>query len=380
MALALTSFTWVLTKSNPYTDCDNMDQMITYNRYNVSDDIFECLDRYSLKKLIGKGAYGKVCSADDNSDRVQVAIKKISSTFRNTQDARRTLVEIKILSRLSDHENIVTLRDIFPPPSLPLFNDVYIVYDLMETDLHQVLKSPQHLEREHVKYIMYQLLRGLKYIHSAGIIHRDLKPSNLLLSSNCDLQICDFGLSSWNGSQEIIPEYVVTRWYRAPEVLLSCSNYDESIDIWSAGCIFAEILGRRPIFPGTDWLHTLTLIFKVLGTPSYSTIQSMKIGESSQKYLSTVPQQSGISFQDLFPQAEPSALDLLSKMLNFDSMNRITADEALRHPYFDNLHEPCDEPVYNCSPIDCSFENMDAMDLRREIFQEILNYNPELAS
>lgn len=321
----------------------------------------------------------QVCSAEDKSDNGQVAIKKIASTFRNTQDARRTLIEIKILSRLSDHENIVSLRDIFPPPSLPIFEDVYLVYDLMETDLHQVLKSPQHIANDHTRYIMYQLLRGLKYIHSAGIIHRDLKPSNLLLSSDCDVQICDFGLSACNGMQEIIPEYVVTRWYRAPEVILSCSNYDSSIDIWSAGCIFAEILGRRPLFPGTDWLHTLTMIFKVLGNPTYSTVQSMKISDASRRYLSTVPQQPPIAFAELFPSAEPVALDLLGKMLTFDPLDRINAAQALEHPYFESLHEPCDEPVYNCPPIESNFENMDAVDLRREIFQEILNFNPQLA-
>jgi len=355
--------------------------MIVYNRYDISEEIFECLERYSLQKMIGKGAYGKVCSGIDKNDNGQVAIKKIASAFRNTQDARRTFIEIKILSRLSDHENIVSLRDIFPPPSLPSFEDVYLVYDLMETDLHQILKSPQHISNDHTRYIMYQLLRGLKYIHSAGIIHRDLKPSNILLSSDCDVQICDFGLSSWNGLHETIPEYVVTRWYRAPEVLLSCREYDNSIDIWSAGCIFAEILGRRPIFPGTDWLHTLTLIFKILGNPPCSHVQSMDTSDASHRYLASVPQQPKITFAELFPASEPAALDLLDKMLTFNPKHRISATEALEHPYFESLHEPCDEPVYNCLPIEIenSLENMETGDLRREIFQEILNYNPQLA-
>lgn len=160
---------------------------------------------------------------------------------------------------------------------------------------------------------------------------------------------------------------------------MSCSNYDHSIDVWSAGCIFAEVLGRRPLFPGTDWLHTLTLIFKVLGSPSYSTIHSLNICEASRKYLGTVPQQDKIDFRDLFPAAEPLALDLLTRMLAFDPSKRISASEALKHPYFDSLHEPCDEPVYNSKPIEeGNLENMDVVDLRREIFQEILNFNPEL--
>jgi len=184
-------------------------------------DEFEVLKRYEVRSLVGKGAYGKVCSAlDRETQTVRLpttprdvlcprfltrttphpqgcAIKKISEVFKNPQDARRTLIELRILRALSSHENVVSLRDVFPPPSLPRFNDLYIVYDLMETDLHQVLKSPQAISAEHTRYIMYQIVRALKYIHSAGVLHRDLKPSNVLMSAACDVQICDFGLSAF---------------------------------------------------------------------------------------------------------------------------------------------------------------------------------------
>jgi serine/threonine protein kinase len=163
----------------------------------VSGAIFECLSRYSLIKAIGKGAYGTVCAADDMLTSEKVAIKKISKVFESTLDARRTLREMRLL-RCLNHENIIRLRDVFPPATSSVndFSDLYLVYDLLDTDLHQIIRSPQLLSPDHIKFLTYQLIRGLKYLHSAGIIHRDLKPSNLLINANCDLRICDFGLVS----------------------------------------------------------------------------------------------------------------------------------------------------------------------------------------
>lgn len=166
----------------------------------VSGVLFECLNRYSLHRPIGKGAYGTVCSADDLAVGDRVAIKKVGNVFDSPLDARRTLREIRLLRRLR-HENIVGLRDVFPPPAAAAgggtaFQDIYMVYDLMDTDLHQIIRSPQLLSPEHVRYMTYQLVRGVAFLHSAGVTHRDLKPSNLLLNANCDLKICDFGLVS----------------------------------------------------------------------------------------------------------------------------------------------------------------------------------------
>lgn len=352
---------------------------VRYLQFQVTDDTFECLEQYNVKKLIGKGAYGKVCSAEDTENGDIVAIKKISSTFRNSQDARRTLTEIETLAHLSGHENIVAVRDIFPSPNLPDFDDLYVVYDMMETDLHQVLKSPQQLLTDQIKFFMYQLLRGLKFIHSAGIIHRDLKPSNLLLNSSCDLKICDFGLSAWFGQQDAVPEYVVTRWYRAPEILLSCTGYDYKVDIWSAGCIFAECLGRRPLFPGTDWIHTLSLIYRVLGNPSDSTVNAMDLSDSLRQYLYSVPQHDPIPFEKLFPHADIEAIDLLNRMLAFDAKKRLTAEEALQHPYFSGLHETLDEPLHpnNGYTKRYSLEMCSIREIREKIFSHILIHHPE---
>lgn len=119
-----------------------------------------------------------------------------------------------------------------------------------------------------VQYFLYQLLRGLKYIHSAHVLHRDLKPSNLLLNANCDLKICDFGLARTTSETDFMTEYVVTRWYRAPELLLNCSEYTAAIDVWSVGCIFMELLNREPLFPGRDYVQQLRLITEVRLTTS----------------------------------------------------------------------------------------------------------------
>ena len=129
-----------------------------------------------------------------------------------------------------------------------------------------------------MQYFLYQILRGLKYIHSANVLHRDLKPSNLLLNANCDLKICDFGLARTTSETDFMTEYVVTRWYRAPELLLNSSEYTAAIDVWSVGCIFMELMDRKPLFPGRDHVHQLRLLMEVRQCPmSFFYIKCMKL-------------------------------------------------------------------------------------------------------
>jgi serine/threonine protein kinase len=156
------------------------------------------------------------------------------------------------------------------PPPPPLAQ--YIVTSLMESDLQKIVASKQPLSEAHARYFLYEVLRGLKYLHTANVLHRDLKPSNLLVNSNCELAICDFGLArgvtGGEGSREDdLTEYVVTRWYRAPELLTECDVYGKAVDIWSVGCIFAEVLLRKPLFRGRDYIHQLNLIIETLGSP-----------------------------------------------------------------------------------------------------------------
>jgi serine/threonine protein kinase len=151
-------------------------------------------NRYSIKEVIGKGSYGVVCSAIDNYTGEKVAIKKINNVFEHVSDATRILREIKLL-RLLKHPDIVEIKHIMLPPSPRDFKDIYVVFELMETDLHQVIKANDDLTPEHHQFFLYQMLRGLKYIHSAKVFHRDLKPKNILANSDCKLKICDFGLA-----------------------------------------------------------------------------------------------------------------------------------------------------------------------------------------
>eukprot|EP00479_Gromia_sphaerica_P013280 TRINITY_DN733_c0_g1_i4.p1 TRINITY_DN733_c0_g1~~TRINITY_DN733_c0_g1_i4.p1 ORF type:complete len:367 (+),score=83.84 TRINITY_DN733_c0_g1_i4:98-1198(+) len=273
------------------------------------------------------------------------AIKKITNAFDDVIDAKRILREIKLLAHF-DHENIISLLDLIPPITKDHFEDVYMVLGYMETDLHKIIYSKNELTDEHLQYFIYQVLRGLKYIHSANVIHRDLKPSNLLLNGNCDLKICDLGLARGvdDASDFELTEYVVTRWYRAPEIMCSCQEYDRKIDVWSVGCILGELLGRKPLFPGDNYIHQLNLIFGVLGTPKENDLDWIT-NDKALQYIQNLEPKAKVSFSHMFPKASPLSLDLLEKMLVFNPHKRISVDEALKHPYLKQLHNPRDEPT-----------------------------------
>jgi len=211
----------------------------TYHKVRVDNTYYTIDKRYKPKANLGHGAYGQVVSALDTKTGKKVAIKRVDRLLDDETDAKRILREIKIL-RCLRHANIVKLVDFFLEPK-DEFNVAYIVFELMQTDLRKVIRSKNVLQKAHVQWITYQLLCGLKYMHSANVWHRDLKPANILLNSNSTLKICDFGLS--RGVEEnpgTVTDYVVTRWYRAPEVMV-CDKYDEKIDVWAVGCILAEM-------------------------------------------------------------------------------------------------------------------------------------------
>lgn len=195
-------------------------------------------------------------SALDTKTGNRVAIKKITNIFEDEIKAKRILREIKLLLHFNSHENVVEILDMLTYPDSQVdFQDLYIVCTLMESDLDQIVSSPQPLSDQHNRYFLYQILRGLKYIHSANVVHRDLKPSNILVNANCDLALCDFGLSRGVCGEvdNCLTEYVVTRWYRAPELLCDSNKYGKAVDIWSIGCIFAEMITRGPFFQVSCW-------------------------------------------------------------------------------------------------------------------------------
>jgi len=214
------------------------------------------------------------------------------------------------------------------------------------SDLDRIITSRQTLTNQHHQYFLYQILRGLKYIHSASVLHRDLKPSNLLVNSNCDLAICDFGLArGFDDDAGKLTEYVVTRWYRAPELLCETKDYDEAIDVWSVGCIFAEMLRRKPFFRGDTPQHQLETIVSVLGKPGDGALEKIQ-HEAARKAIFAGAECEPYPFASYFPRdTSPTALDLLAKMLVFDPRARISAAVALEHEYLRALHNVNDEPT-----------------------------------
>ncbi|KAI6029546.1 hypothetical protein PISMIDRAFT_676666 [Pisolithus microcarpus 441] len=348
-----------------------------------------CVDgTYQVLDVIGEGAYGTVCSAIHIPSQRKVAIKRITP-FDHALFCLRTLREIKLLRHFC-HENIISILDILQPLSFETFKEVYLVQELMETDLHRVIRT-QKLSDDHCQYFIYQTLRALKALHSADVLHRDLKPSNLLLNANCDLKLCDFGLARSarpppnvaNDSSTFMTEYVATRWYRAPEVMLTFKEYTRAIDMWSVGCVLAEMLSGKPLFPGRDYHDQLSLILDVLGTPSIDDFYAIS-SPRSREYIRALPFRKGRDFGSMFAGANPLAIDFLEKCLTFSPRRRITVEEALQHPYFEPYHDPDDEPVAN--PIDPSFfdfengdEPLEKEELKVLIYKEITSPRPQRA-
>ncbi|KAF4035983.1 Protein kinase domain [Phytophthora infestans] len=371
--------------------------------FKVYGSLFKVSSRYQFLNPLGKGSYGVVCAAKDRDTGQCVAIKKVTPMAKRTTDAKHTLREVLLLQHLGKHPNVISVHNL----SANIKDDeLYIVMDLMDTDMHRVIQSSQPLSDAHAKYFLHQLLRGVQYLHENGVLHRDLKPGNLLLSKTCQLKIADFGLArkiprGFNAatttlerprsapaasSKAKVPdrapmtEHVVTRWYRAPELMLQPDGlYDQSVDMWSVGCIFAEILGRKALFPGKNFLHQLTLIFDVIGAPSSE--DTMQIQSSqAQRFLKSISKKPKIPFRTLFPKASEAAVDLLDRLLEFDPTTRISAQEALAHPYMQDIERKyrnrggSDPPP--CMRADFSFDlkKLSKLDLRALIVKEVDNH------
>merc|ERR1719397_462266 len=325
--------------------------------YRIKGEKFMLYDYYSPIRILGQGAYASVCEAMNKRTNKSVAIKKNKGVFQDLSDAKRILREIKLMAHF-DHEDIVKLISVIPPDEdeLESFEDVYLVLEKMEVNLSKVIKH-QKLTNRHYQFFVYQMLRGLKYIHSAGVIHRDLKPENILINgADCNLKITDFGLARgvYKEANINLTEYVVTRWYRAPEVMCSAKQYDEKVDVWSVGCIFAELLIKKPIFPGGNHIEQLKIIFAILGTPESDSLDWIKTPEAKHRGERMQPSR-GRNLSKIFHNASPEALDLLTKMLKLDPNKRISVVDALAHPYLKELHDPAKEVI--CKKFKTAFEN-----------------------
>ncbi|NXX19737.1 MK15 kinase, partial [Podargus strigoides] len=300
--------------------------------------------KYEIKRRLGKGAYGIVWKATDRRTGEIVAVKKIFDAFRNRTDAQLGLF---LLQEFGEHPNIIKLLDVIRAQN---DKDIYLIFESMETDLHAVIKKGNLLKDIHKCYIVYQLLKATKFIHSGNVIHRDQKPSNILLDTDCFVKLCDFGLArslcqkSQDQGNPALTEYVATRWYRAPEILLSSRSYTKGVDMWSIGCILGELLLGKPLFPGTSTMNQIQQILRVIPAPSPEDILAMQ-SDYRASVIDRVSSQQRVTLEEILPSSTPlPALDLLKKLLVFNPDKRLTAEEALQHPYVKRFHCPAREP------------------------------------
>ena len=305
--------------------------------------------RFTLQKKIGQGAYGVVFKAIDKKTKEQVALKKLFGAFQDEVDSQRTFREVMLLQELNGHDNIIRLLNVIKAENDV---DLYLVFDYMEADLFNVIRA-NILQEIHKKFIIYQILKALKFIHSADIIHRDLKPSNVFINSDCHIKLGDFGLARTLDHdpqmKNMVTEYVATRWYRAPEMILAAQKYGKPIDMWSVGCILYELIVGSPLLPGKSTKDMMKMMFAVTGFPDRKEYNEVKKECKIQQ----------IDYDDLLQEKikkkknilqtvskythDEVAIDLLLKLLQFNPKKRLTAEEALEHPYVADFHNPEEE-------------------------------------
>lgn len=301
-------------------------------------------ERFEIIQKLGKGAYGVVWKARNRKTGQMVALKKVYDAFQNSTDAQRTYREVMYLQHLNGHENIIRLLSI-----IRAFNnkDLYLVFDLMETDLHVVIRA-KILKPIHKQFILYQLFKALKYIHSADMIHRDLKPSNMLINSDCLMKLADFGLARSIAATDegfpIVSEYIATRWYRAPEILLGSTHYTKAVDVWSAGCILVELLTEKVLFAGKSSLNQVEQIIELLGRPAEKDMGTLNIAANN-NLLSGIKTGKTRSLTSLMSPYGADALDLARCILRWSPDQRPTIEQILSHRYFAQFHCPEEEIV-----------------------------------
>ncbi|VDN04672.1 unnamed protein product [Thelazia callipaeda] len=317
----------------------------------MSEDIdTHITERYNLHKRLGKGAYGIVWKAIDRRTQETVALKKIFDAFRNQTDAQRTFREVMFLQEFGRHPNIIKLYDVIKADN---DKDIYLVFEFMEADLHNVIKKLTILKDIHKQYIMCQLFRAVRFLHSGNVLHRDLKPSNILLDADCHVKLADFGLARSLSQIEDYPEgqnmpelteYVATRWYRSPEILLAAKRYTKGVDMWSLGCILGEMLLGHALFPGTSTINQIERIMNTIPKPSIKDIGSIRSYYAS-SVLEKMPQRPRKSLEAFFENHDPQAIDLIQRLLIFAPHKRLNVDQCLMHPYVLPFHSPIDEPT-----------------------------------
>ena len=289
------------------------------------------MDKFQKLEKVGEGTYGVVYKARDKKTGDLLALKKIRLEAEDEGIPSTAIREIALLKQLQ-HPNIVRLYDVIHTDK-----KLTLVFEFLDQDLKRFMDAcgENGIQAETTKSFLYQLLRGIAFCHEHRVLHRDLKPQNLLINMTGELKLADFGLARAFGIP--VRNYtheVVTLWYRAPDVLLGSRKYSTSVDIWSVGCIFAEMVNARPLFPGTNDADQLMKIFKILGTPNATTWPEMT---QLPEYKENFPIYPGVNLKKVIRKLEPAGMDLLERMLEYDPAKRISAESALLHPYFRDL-------------------------------------------
>lgn len=293
---------------------------------------FSGLSRYQKIEKIGEGTYGVVYKARDRVTGEAIALKKIRLDCEDEGIPSTAIREISLLKELQ-HPNVVSLRDVVHHD----FKKLFLVFEYLDQDLKKYVDSLDGpLDPMLVKSYLAQLLKGIAFCHSHRTLHRDLKPQNLLIDRAGALKLADFGLARAFGVPvRPYTHEVVTLWYRAPEILLGAKEYSTPVDIWAAGCIFAELVTRTPLFPGDSEIDELFKIFRVLGTPNEVTWPRVTCMPD---FKSTFPKWEPKLLSTLVSGLDSLGLDLLSQMLRYEPSKRISAKQALKHPFFDSLY------------------------------------------
>ncbi|KAL9160973.1 hypothetical protein ABFS82_08G235300 [Erythranthe guttata] len=306
------------------------------NRDALSGFVPKSADSYDKLAKVGRGTYSNVYKARDKSTGKIVALKKVRFDTSDSESVKFMAREIIMLKKL-DHPNIIKLEGI---ATSRMQYSLYLVFDFMQSDLTKVISRPEgRLTEPQVKSYMQQLLSGLQHCHERGILHRDIKGSNLLIDEYGVLKIADFGLANsyQNKPKRALTSRVVTLWYRAPELLLGSTDYGVGIDLWSAGCLLAEMFVGRPIMPGRNEIEQLHKIFKLCGSPSEEYWKKVKPPATFRP-----PQQYKANFREMFPYFPDSVFELLGRLLSLDPAYRGSAASCLQNEFFTTTPLPCE--------------------------------------
>ncbi|PKC12574.1 Pkinase-domain-containing protein [Rhizophagus irregularis] len=290
------------------------------------------MDKYQKIEKLGEGTYGIVYKAQNRDSNEVVALKRIRLDNEEEGVPCTAIREISLLKELK-HPNIVRLYDV-----LHTEKKLTLVFEYLDSDLKKFLDTyGGDLDKDTIKQLMYQLLKGIAFCHEHRVLHRDLKPQNLLINKRGELKLADFGLARAFGIPvRSYSHEVVTLWYRAPDVLMGSRQYSTSIDVWSAGCIFAEMASGRPLFPGSSIKDQLLRIFTVLGTPTEETWPRVS---QLPEYKSDFAIYNRIPLESLLPKLDSSGIDLLSQLIEYQPEKRLSAEDALQHPYFEEIRK-----------------------------------------